>query len=697
VIWLDLETYSPTPIKHGVHAYAEKAEILLFPYALDDGPVQVWDCTQVDEPPADLVAALRDPTELVTAHNAAFDRTLLRHVLPDLCPPLERWRCSMVLALEHSLPAGLGQLCQVLRVPTDLAKNSAGKKLIRLFCQPRPRNVKIRRASADTHPIEWSRFVDYARSDIVAMRECVRRIPNWNFKGNEVALWHLDQTINDRGVQVDLELARAALRATDREQARLADLTQELTSGAVGAATQRDALLAHIRRDFGIALPDLQKATVEKLLGSGELPVGVFELLSVRLASSTTSTAKYQKIIDCTSRDGRLRGLLQFCGASRTGRWAGRGPQFHNLPRGGIHGKELAHGIEAMLGDCEDLLIDNVMELCSSAVRGTIVAPPGKKLVICDLANVEGRGAAWLAGEAWKLDAFRDYDTILGFDDRGEPIRKGHDLYVLAYAKSFSTDPEYVTKDQRMIGKIQELALQYGGGANAFATFARAYGIDMDDMAIKAKAVLPPDTWDAASGLLAFMKKQGNDSDLSDLAWTACDAFKRLWREAHPGITGYWAQLDNALINAMAGPGTQFDAGFCKIQFTANWLRVRLPSGRYLVYPDIRLNEEAGRVSYAGVHQFTRKWERIDTYGPKVFENLTQAISRDLLAHGLQLAEQRGYRPVLSIHDELICEVPDSDEFNVAGLAECMAAVPAWATDLPLAAAGFETQRYKKG
>ena len=685
ITWLDLETYSPTPIKHGVHRYAERAEVMLFAYAFDDGPVNLWDLTQDDTPPADLVAALADPATVIAAHNAAFDRTILRHCLPDLCPPVERWRDTMVMALAHSLPAGLGQLCEVLRIPTDQAKDKAGKRLIQLFCQPRPKNVKIRRATADTHPIEWSRFCDYAKTDIEAMRECYKRIPVWNSTPEELALWHLDQHINDRGVCIDIDLARAAVRATDREQARLAERTYELTEGAVSAATQRDAMIRYLLRRHGIELPDLQKATVERLLEVGQLPPDVTDLLNARLSASSTSTAKYQKIMECTSSDGRLRGLLQFNGASRTGRWAGRGPQFHNLPRGEVHGTDLDAGIDALKADCEDLLIDDVMELCTSAIRGVIVAPPGKKLVICDLSNIEGRVAAWLSGEEWKLDAFRAFDA-----------GTGHDLYVLAYAKSFSCDPEYVTKDQRMIGKIQELALQYGGGANAFATFARAYGIDMDEMATKAKAVLPDETWEAASSLLTWMQKQGSESDLSDLAWTACDSFKRLWREAHPAIVTYWTTLDHEAATAIHNPRTEYAAGRCVMETRGNWLRVRMPSGRYLCYPDIECADN-GKLSYAGVHQFTRKWTRIDTRGPKVLENLTQAVSRDVLAYGLQLAEAQGYRIVLSVHDELIAEVPDTAEFSVNGLAACMSTTPDWATDLPLAAAGFETYRYKKG
>lgn len=689
-LWLDLETYSPIDIKSGGHKYAEKAEVLLFAYAVDDGPVTVWDCTQDDTAPADLVEALK--THTVWAHNAAFDRTILRHCLPDLCPPLERWRCSSVLALEHSLPASLGQLCEVLKIPTDQAKDKAGKRLIQLFCKPRPSNVRLRRATGETHPIEWERFVSYASADIVAMRECVKRIPNLNFKAAEIALYHLDQRINDRGIAIDLDLARAAVRATEREQARLAERTNALTDGAVGAATQRDALLRYFLEEYRVDLPDLQKASVEKLLAGGELPTPVQDLLSIRLAASSTSTAKYVKLLDCTSRDGRLRGTLQFCGASRTGRDGGRLFQPQNLPRGKLKAKQVQQAVAALKADCEDMIYDDVMDVLTDVLRATIIAGMGLKLVVADLANVEGRVAAWLADEHWKLDAFRDYDEIIGIDDHGKEIRKGHDLYCIAFGRMFNKDPAYVVGDERQTGKVAELALAYGGGANAFATFARAYHIDLDEMAVHARAVVPETTWDDAAGLYRRMSPK---FDASELAWVACDSFKRLWRESHPGITGYWAALQTAMLKATHQKEKRFQAGRCEIVCKGNWMFVQLPSGRYLCYPDVRREDD--KISYMGIDQFTRKWTRIDTYGPKLFENIVQSVSRDLLFSGVTLAESRGYPVIMRVHDELVCETPNTDDFTVAGLAECMTTLPPWAEGLPLAAAGYQDIRYRKG
>ena len=235
-LWLDLETYSVVPITNGTHAYAEGAEIILLAWAKDDGPVMVEDLTRFDYPSDSFVRWVTDPAVLVCAHNSHFDRTVLRHVWPELCPPVERWRDTMVKALAHSLPGSLGDLCDILKVPTDKAKDKAGRQLIQLFCKPRPATSKVRRATRETHPAEWAKFVEYAGLDIEAMRAIDKKLPAWNYQAGELALWHLDQAINDRGVMVDTDLAHAAIRAVERAQKVLAHRTNELTDGAVQAA-----------------------------------------------------------------------------------------------------------------------------------------------------------------------------------------------------------------------------------------------------------------------------------------------------------------------------------------------------------------------------------------------------------------------------------------------------------------------------
>lgn len=482
ILWGDLETYCDIPINNGTHAYAEGVEVMLFAWAINDGPVNVWDITAGGGIPHGLYEAIADPETLLYFHNSHFDRTVLRYAMPRLAPPVERWRDTMVQALAHGLPGSLGELCEVLGVPQDKAKDKEGKALIQLFCKPRPKNSKLRRATSKTHPEEWRRFVAYAGLDIEAMREVYKRLPKWNYQGTELALWHRDQQINDRGVCMDMQLARAAIEAVDQEQKRLAKRTQEMTDGEVQAATQRDALIKHIVESYGVELPDMQRSTLERRIADPDLPSAVKELLAIRLQASTTSTSKYKALMKGVSHDGRLRGTLQFCGASRTGRWAGRLFQPQNLPRPSLKQEQIDEGIEALKAGCADLLFDNIMELTSSALRGCIIAPTGKKLVVSDLSNIEGRMLAWLAGEEWKLNAFREYDA-----------GTGSDLYKLAYAKAFDIAPDDVDKHMRQIGKVMELGLGYGGGVSAFITFALVYGLDLDELANAALPNIPRD------------------------------------------------------------------------------------------------------------------------------------------------------------------------------------------------------------
>ncbi|CDH07890.1 putative DNA polymerase (fragment) [Xenorhabdus bovienii str. oregonense] len=367
-LWLDLETYSEIPIRNGTHAYAEHAEIMLFAWAVNNNPVQVWDVTSGNAMPETLRQALNNPDVILFAHNSHFDRTVLNHT--GFKAELSRWRDTMVQALTHGLPGALGALCDVLGISADKAKDKEGKALIQLFCKPRPKNVSIRRATSQTHPEEWQRFIAYAGLDIEAMREVHKRLPKWNYQGDELALWHRDQQINDRGVCMDVDLAKSAIEAVEQEQKLLAKRTQEMTDGEVQAATQRDAMLKHITSAFGVILPDMQKSTLERRIADPDLPAPLRELLSIRLQASTTSTSKYKALMNGVSEDGRLRGTLQFCGASRTGRWAGRLFQPQNLPRPTLPQDVIDTGIEALKAGCADLLYDDIMQLTSSTVRG---------------------------------------------------------------------------------------------------------------------------------------------------------------------------------------------------------------------------------------------------------------------------------------------------------------------------------------
>ena len=649
-LYLDLETYSPVPITHGTHRYAEEAEVLLVAVASDDTAVDVWDCAQVPFDWRERLRGLIDAAERVVIHNSHFDRTILRHQGVDV--PVEKIRDTMVQALAHSLPGSLGTLCDVLDVPTDKAKDKAGKKLIHLFTKPRPKNMKLRRADSASHPAEWAEFVEYARLDVDAMRDVYGRMPNWNNSLGERQLWRIDQRVNDRGIAIDLELARGAVRAFRRTSGTLAARAAELTNGYVKKLTQGTRFLRYLE-DFHNFVPEnLTKGVVTGLLAGDSLTPEVRELLEIRQQASATSPAKYKVLLDATSSDGRLRGTLQFCGASRTGRDAGRIFQPQNLPRPTMDADVIETGIAAMKLDCEDLLFSNVTDLCSSAVRGCLVAPEGRKLVIADLSNIEGRVLAWLAGEDWKVEAFYDFDRGVG-----------HDLYVVAYAKGFNVEPEEVVENKktgdgsmRQYGKTMELACGYQGGVGAFRV--------MGGPAVAAMS----------------------DDDIQPLV--------SAWRKAHPNVVKLWHGVERAAKDAIRKPDelSMYD----KLQFDMKdgWLRIRLPSGRYLSYPKAEIDD--GRITFDGTNQYTRKWERVETYGGKLVENIVQAVARDVFMTGMVGAEKHGYEVCIRVHDELITEVPDTADYSVAELSSIMATKPSWATGLPLAAAGFETYRYKK-
>lgn len=679
MLYLDTETYSETPIKHGGYKYTAGCECMIITYAIDKGDVQVWDAPQNPFMPDDLVGALKSDT-LITSHNSNFDRNVLKFSLGyDI--PIERWRCTMVRAMSHGLPGSLDKLSEIFKLG-DSAKHKSGKKLIHLFCKPN----KGKRNGYETHPKEWAEFIEYAKSDIVAMRRLDSILPRWNSTDSELAYWFLDQRCNDRGINVDVELARAALRAVDKEQLTLRARTSELTDGELESTTQRDSTLTYMLEAFGVSLPDMTMATIQRRLEDPDLPQELKELLQIRLQASSTSTAKYKSILNAVNDDGRVRGLIQFCGAIRTGRDAGRTIQPQNFPsRGLMDEKDIESGIRLMKEDCADLVYDNMMHLTSSCLRSTLTAGPGMKLISADLSNIEGRYLAWAAGEEWKLQAFRDFDAGIG-----------PDLYKLAYAKSFKIEPDKVDKNQRSIGKVQELALGYAGGVGAFLTFAAAYGIDLEDMANTAYGTLPSAVVKEAEDFYEWnVKQKRNTYGLSKKAYVVCESFKRLWRQAHPMTVALWAGLADICSKAITTVNTNFVYGMFKARRDGQWLRLTMPSGRSLCFPYPQVDEK-GTISFMGMNQYTRKWERITTHGGKLAENICQAGARDIFKYGIDLSDKAGYPLVLAVHDEQVCEVPDSLDYTVAKLEELMATVPDWATGIPLAAEGFETYRYKK-
>lgn len=710
ILWFDCETFSACDLKaHGTHRYAEheSTEITVAQWAIDDGEPQVADCTTPDGFDSlyelDLFNYLTDPDVTVVAHNSMFDRTLLRHVW-KLDVPVERWQDTMIKAMSHGLPGGLDKIGQIVGLEADQAKDKRGRELIQLFCKPRPKNSILRRATRETHPDQWAEFLEYSRQDIVAMRAIDRRLPSWNYRPGhpELALWHLDQRINDRGVAVDTDLAGAAIEAVATEQKRLKAEIHEATDGLVHSASKRDQLLAFICAEYGVDLPDLKADTLRRRIEDPDLPEGVKLLLSIRLESTKTSTAKYKALVKATSDDGRLRNTLQFAGAQRTARWAGRIFQPQNMPRPDIGlvadhfqvSRKLAEdmlpeyldqGVDALKGGYADVVFDNVIGLTANAIRGCIVAPPGKKLTIADLSNIEGRGLAFLAGERWKLKAFADFDAGVG-----------EDLYKVAYGRSFNIDPKEATGQKRQIGKVMELGLGYEGGVAAFLTFAVVYNMDLDDLAKAVWATASREALENAQGMWNWAQKKKRTLGLTMEIYVACEVLKRAWRDAHAATSALWAAAGEAVRLAIKNPGESFPIGqHLKARRDGAWLRLRLPSGRYLCYINPSVDDD-GQITYFGVNQYTRQWGRIKTYGGKLIENATQAFARDILAYNMPAIEAKGYQIVLSVHDELLTETPDRDEFNADELGQMMSIAPPWAKGIPLAAAGFETARYRK-
>lgn len=680
-LWLDLETRSPVPIKKGVALYATQAQIIMAQWAVDDGPVHVEDLF-ADKPPSNLLVEAFTMADEVWAHGAEFEQALTVACWPWLMIPTDRWRCTMALARMHGLPGGLDRLSAIFKLGIE-GKDTRGKELIQLFCVPGKKGWK---ATPQSHPVEWQEFMEYGGSDITSMRAVHRKCPKWNATGRMIRAWHLDQQMNFEGVAVDLRLAEGAIAATTAAKKRLGDAVEGLTLGVVERATQRDRMLAYLA-DAGVSLPDLTADTVERRLADDNLPEHLKELLRVRQQASKASTAKYKRVV-AQAVSGRLRNLLVFCGAARTGRWAGRTLQPQNLPRPRHSPGEIEAAIEAFReGWIELLAPDDVLGLASSSLRGIFVASEGRKLVVADLANIEGRDMAWIAGEDWKLRAFADYDA-----------GTGPDLYILSYARAFGIDPASISKKdpRRQIGKVMELALQYYGGVGAFCSMAETYGLSLEQLAAEGWSVLPVATRAETAELWERAKKRHRTYGLEERVWRTCMGLVLLWRAAHPAIVTFWGAIEQAVKLACLNPGKSYPAGRVAVDRQANWMRIRLPSGRYLSYPAPRADFDSNDINFLGIDAYSKQWKRISTYSGKLTENIVQGNSADILIDGLLAAADAGYKPVLSVHDEIICEPPDSPEFTVEGLAHLMTHSSPWAKGMPLTADGFEAYRYAK-
>lgn len=694
MLYIDTETFSEIDISVGTHAYAENAEVMLVSYAIDDGPAKVWDRTTGEPIPWDLGEAMRTTDgfdgRMMTAHHAAFDRAVFGYSMPNIvdCNP-RVWRCTMVKALAHGFPGKLDTLCKILRLPQDKVKLGEGKKLINRFCKPAPSNHKAERYDRHTHPEEWERFKEYARLDIEAMREIDKRLPDFNYRGAELDLYHLDQKINDRGFCVDLELVTAGAKAAVTEKAILAARFIELTEGKVEKPTQREQFRKFLNKTFGLKLTNTRAKTFEALLEDDSLDPACRELMQISISANKSSTAKYATLKPAISSDGNFRGGLQFDGAARTRRWAGRVFQPQNLPSRGLPSqRSIEQYIDALKAGCHDLLFDDLMTYGSAALRGVVIAPPGRRLVVSDLSNIEGRANAWLARENWKLAAFRAYD-------QGE----GPDLYNVTAGSLLGKKPDAISKTERNImGKVPELALGYEGGVGAFQTFSKVYGVRMTDHWQEIQRSLDRKFVDQA---IENFDRWGHTAGLDYIEWIASETVKLAWRERHPAIKNLWRMCKDAALAAITKPGTPFNVNDGRLKFKCvkvkgfRYLLVRLPSGNFLCYFDPQISDD-GSLSYMGIDSLTKQWTRQGTYGGKIVENACQSVSRDVMGHNMPTIDKAGFEIVLTVHDEVVTQAPDEDKFNDTALSNLLRQSPKWADGFPLAAAGFVANRYQK-
>ncbi len=754
LLYLDTETFSEADLKKvGSYAYAEHptTEIVICTYAFDEGPVQVWDATDGSDMPRDLRRAmlkLQKPDsniKLVGQNFLMFDRPVIKHCWGfELL--VENIIDTMIVAFRHALPGSLAALCEVLNIDESMAKDKRGKALIQRFSKPTPKNYKIRRYTADTHPKEWAEFIAYAKSDITSMREVYKKMPKWGNSEFEDRVLHLDQVINDRGFKVDVALAEAAIEAVTHHKEELQEEAQRKYGGSL---TGKDFL--PILQELAPAhrIHNAQKSTLNDLLADEDLPDDARTIIEMRLGAASTASTKYAPLLLGRSSDDRRRGCLQYGGAKRTLRWAGKGFQPQNLARGYYHDDPknkkkkvrydwmsekdwwrvthpLSYGIDLLLKGRAHRRFD-VAKLTASTVRSCIIPEEGHKFVVADYSNVEGRGLAFLSGEETALDTFR----------------AGLDIYCVTAGKMFGMDPDDIKKnfnDIRQIGKACELGLGYEGGVGAFVTFAKNLGLDLIEMAKTMDGTFPNHIWAATARGYEWARIQeakrpprpGEKDDrpsyiLDKKVWRTCDAIKRMWRESHPQTVAFWRDLKDGILAAVRNPGRDFWAGASirsdggraiRIWRTMEtdssgrnipgwWLCMELPSGRILSYPGVGVSvtketDEDGRVNtnvrikYQGENQLTRQWTTLYTHGGKACENIVQAFCRDLLAYAMLNVEAGGYPIVLSVHDELVCETPDTPDYTVAELDKLMCALPEWAEGFPLVAEGAELKRYAK-
>lgn len=651
---IDIETRSDIDIgKAGAHRYAQSPEfgILLFAWQWEGRDVGILDLACGDPFPADLRDALRDPAVVKHAYNAAFEWTCLNRA--GYGTPVEQWRCTMAHGLYCGYPAGLEAAGRAVGLPQDARKFSVGKALIRYFCVPciPTRANGGRRWNLPEHaPEKWALFKEYCKQDVVAERGILERLDRFPMPEEEERLWQMDVRMNARGVRVDRELIEGALYVNAVSREGLLDEAMRLTGlpNLNSVAQLLPWLTAH-----GVRMHNLRKETVEEVLGRDDLEPAARRALELRQQLGKTSVTKYAAMEAARDDEDRVHGLIQYYGANRTGRWAGRLVQIHNLPRNHLGTLDGARrllrrkdhaGLRMVYGDVPDVL--------SQLIRTAFIPSEGRKFVVADFSAIEARVIAWLAGEQWVNEVFATHGKIYE--------ATAAQMFHVPIERIAKGNPEY---ELRQKGKVATLALGYQGGPNALT----------------------------AMGALSMGL---SEEELPDIV--------QRWRAANPRIRDLWYAVEEAALAAVQTAAPQAVRGLIfalegDLAYGQAFLTVRLPSGRKLFYPRPFLAEnQFGRqaLHYHAVGQQTKKWETASTYGGKLVENIVQAIARDCLAEVLRRTEEAGLEVVFHVHDEVIIDAPP--DVTVDEVCALMAEPIPWAPGLILKGAGFEGPYYKK-
>lgn len=650
---IDIETRSSVDIgKAGAYKYAQSLdfEILLFAYQWNNDPVKVIDLKNGEELPCWLMQALADPNVIKHAYNAAFEWYCLNCAGYET--PIEQWRCTMAHGLYCGYTAGLDATGKAIGLPQDKQKLTTGKALIRYFCVPcKPTKTNGSRTwNQPWHDTDkWELFKEYCLQDVVTEREILKRLDLFPMPEEEEHLWQMDVLMNAYGVRVDTDLIEGALYIDQISTQRLTDEAISLT----GLQNPNSAAqLLQWLRDNGTEADNLQKATVAELLG-GINPNKVRRMLEIRQQLGKTSIKKYVAMDTARGEGDRVRGLTQYYGANRTGRWAGRLVQMQNLPRNYLKTLDYARNlVKAKNYDGVRILYGNVPDTLSQLIRTAFIPSAGHKFVVADFSAIEARVIAWLAGEQWVNEVFATHGKIYE--------ATASQMFGVPVERIAKGNPEYSLRQK---GKVATLALGYQGGTSALIA-------------------------------MGALQMGLTEEELPDIV--------QRWRQANPRIKGLWYAIENAALAVMETAQPQGINGLIfalegDIIYGQSFLTVRLPSGRKLFYPKPFLKEnrfEKMAVHYYTVGQQTRKWEVTSTYGGKMVENIVQAIARDCLAVTLERIATKGLQVVFHVHDEVIIDAPM--ETTVEEICGLMAEPIPWAPGLVLKGAGFESQYYMK-